>query len=136
MSLGLDMIFRLISLSGHSIFSLIDDILARGECEDEEIKLLREGITRDAVDICALLLSHKPASTSISAWALAAVQPTLLSVTEDLSRRVYDKQNEIAASPGLSSGASSSWASFGDSERVFGRVQCTCSSSVRACNEY
>ena len=86
MSLRLDTILRLISLSGHSIFSLIDDILARGEWEDERFKLLREGITRDAVDICALLLSHKPASASISARALTVV-PTMLSEAENLSRR-------------------------------------------------
>ena len=52
----------------------------------------------------------------------------MLSEAENLSRRGYDPQNEIAASPGLSSGASSNWASFGDPMRVFGRVQCTCSS--------
>jgi hypothetical protein len=47
----------LLSLNGYSIFSLIDDILARGEWpgEDERIKLLQEGITRDAVDICTRL---------------------------------------------------------------------------------
>ena len=70
---GLDSILQLISLNGYSIFSLIDDILARGECEDERIKLLQEGITRNAVDICARLLGHKPASASISAWALDVV---------------------------------------------------------------
>ena len=51
----LDSILQLISLNGYSIFSLIDDILARREWEDEGIKLLQEGITRDAVDICARL---------------------------------------------------------------------------------
>ena len=64
---GLDNILKLISLNGYSIFSLIDDILARGEWEDERIKRLQKVITRDAVDICARLLSHKPVSASISA---------------------------------------------------------------------
>jgi hypothetical protein len=130
MPLAIDSILQLLSLTGHSVFSLIDNILARGEWEDEGIKLLQEGITRDAVDICARLLSHKPASASISAWALDVVQPTLQSEVEEMYRTGRDKRNNIAASPSLSSGASSSWASINDPESVFGKVQGTCSSFI------
>ena len=41
---GLDSILQLISLNGYSIFSLIDDLFARREWEDEGIKLLQEGL--------------------------------------------------------------------------------------------
>ena len=109
----LDSILQLISLNGYSIFSLIDDILARREWEDEGIKLLQEGITRDAVDICARLLGHKPAPASISAWALDIVQ----SEVKDVPTKGHDMQYNNA------------WASMGDPESVLGRVQCTCSSS-------
>jgi hypothetical protein len=126
MPLGLDTVLQLLSLAGCSVFSLIDDILARGEWEDEGIKRLQEGITRDAVDICARLLSHKPASASISAWALVIVQAMPRS-EEEMPRKVHYIQNNTAASPGLTDGASLSCPSIGDPERVFGRVQCTCS---------
>jgi hypothetical protein len=127
MSLGLDTVLQLLSINGYSVFSLIDDIIARGEWEDERIKLLQEGITRDAVDICARLLCHQPASASISAWALAAVQSTLRSEVEEMPRKVHDIQNNNAASPSSASGAVC--ASTGDPKSVFGRAQCTCSSS-------
>ena len=111
---GLDSILKLISLNGYSIFSLIDGILARGEWEDKRIKLLQEGITRDAVDICACLLSHKPASASISAWALDVVQSAEV---EWVPTKGHDMRYNNA------------WAAMGDPESVSERVQCTCSSS-------
>jgi hypothetical protein len=129
MPLGLDTVLQILSINGYSVFSLIDDILARGEWEDERIKLLQEGITRDAVDICARILSHQPASASLSAWALslAVVQSTLRSEVEEMPRKVHDIQSNNVTSPGLSSGAAC--ASMGGPESVFGRAQCTCSSS-------
>ena len=45
-----------LSLNGYSVFSLIDDILACRSSEDKRIKLLQEGLERDAADICARLL--------------------------------------------------------------------------------
>ena len=111
---GLDNILKLISLNGYSIFSLIDDILARGEWEDERIKRLQKGITRDAVDICARLLSHKPVSASISAWALDVVQSVEV---EGVPTKGHDLQYNNA------------WPPMGDPECVSERVQCTCSSS-------
>ena len=54
----LDSVLQCLSLNGYSVFSLIDDILARGNWEDERIKTLREGMERDAADICARLLCH------------------------------------------------------------------------------
>ncbi|KAN0130999.1 hypothetical protein V8E53_011132 [Lactarius tabidus] len=52
----LDNVLQCLSLNGYSVFSLIDDILACRNWEDESIKLLREGMERDAADICARLL--------------------------------------------------------------------------------
>jgi hypothetical protein len=54
----LDRVLHCISCNGFSVFSLIDDILAR-DSEDERIKILREGMERDAADICARFL-HLP----------------------------------------------------------------------------
>ena len=54
----LDNVLQCLSLNGYSVFSLIDDILARSNWEDKRIKTLREGMKRDAVDICARLLCH------------------------------------------------------------------------------
>lgn len=109
----IDSILQLISLNGYSIFSLIDGILARREWEDEGIKLLQEGIMRDAVDICTRLLGHKPTSASISTWAVAVVR----SEVEEVTTKGHDTQYNNA------------WASIGGPESVLGRVQCTCSSS-------
>ncbi|KAN0131226.1 hypothetical protein V8E53_010930 [Lactarius tabidus] len=116
--LRLDSVLQLLSHNGYSVFSLIDDILARGdsEWEDERIKLLKEGIERDAVDICARLLSHKPASSSISQWALRLAQSTLRSEVEEMPRRGQDLRNVI--SPYSSSGTT--WASTNGPEGVFG----------------
>ena len=54
----LDSVLQCLSLNGHSVFSLINDILARSNWEDERIKILREGMERDAADICTRLLCH------------------------------------------------------------------------------
>ena len=54
----LDNVLGCLSSNGYSIFSLIDDILVRRSWEDDRIKILREGMERDAADICARLLCH------------------------------------------------------------------------------
>jgi hypothetical protein len=54
----LDNVLQCLSLNGYSILSLINDILAPCSWEDERIKLLREGMERDAADIRARLLCH------------------------------------------------------------------------------
>ena len=78
----LDNVLQCLSLNGYSMFSLIDEILTHGhnlnqDPEDQTIKLLREGTERDAADICARLLSHNPASASVSSWVLGVVQSAL-----------------------------------------------------------
>ena len=52
----LDNAIQCLSLHGYSIFSLVDDILACRNSNDERINLLREGMERDSADICARLL--------------------------------------------------------------------------------
>ena len=54
----LENVLQSLSLNGYSIFSLIDDILTRRDWEDERIKILREGMERDAADICVRLLPY------------------------------------------------------------------------------
>ena len=53
----LDNVLQCLSLNGYSVFSLIDDILAHCNWEDERIKMLHKGMERDAADICVRLLS-------------------------------------------------------------------------------
>jgi hypothetical protein len=84
----LDNVLQCLSLNGYSVFHLIDDILAHGcNREDQRIKQLREGMERDAVDICARLLSHNPAFSSVYAWALGVVQSTPRSKVEEMTRK-------------------------------------------------
>ena len=109
--LRLDFIIQLLSHNGYSVFSLIDDILTRGgnEWEHGRIKTLKEGIERDAVDICARLLNHNPASASISQWAVGVAQ---LSAT---------LRSEVGTSR---------------PESLFGSTQRTCSIRSVVCDEY
>ncbi|KAH9037725.1 hypothetical protein EDB84DRAFT_1130150 [Lactarius hengduanensis] len=110
----LNNVLQCLSLSGYSVFSLIDDILAQGcNQEDPRITSLREGVERDAASICARLLNHNPASASLSAWALSFAQATMMSLS-------LWKNNIV--SPGLSPGIA--WTSTGGPERFLnmGRV--------------
>ncbi|KAH9037714.1 hypothetical protein EDB84DRAFT_1129828 [Lactarius hengduanensis] len=110
----LNHVIQCLSLSGYSVFSLIDDVLSQGcNQEDPRIKLLREGVERDAVSICARLLDHNPASASVSAWALGFAQAT---------RMTLPLWNNNVVSSGLSSGVA--WTSTGGPERFLnmGRV--------------
>ena len=53
----LDSVLHCLFLNGYSVFSPIDDIFTHQSygCEDESIKLFREGVECDALDICARL---------------------------------------------------------------------------------
>ncbi|KAH9161022.1 hypothetical protein EDB89DRAFT_809941 [Lactarius sanguifluus] len=74
-------VLQCLSTNGYSVFSLIDDILSQGcNQEDPRIKLLREGVERDAANICARLLHHNPTSVSVSAWALGFAQATMMTL--------------------------------------------------------
>ncbi|KAH8994645.1 hypothetical protein EDB83DRAFT_1023651 [Lactarius deliciosus] len=88
-------VLQCLSTNGYSVFSLIDDVLSqRCNQEDPRIKLLREGVERDAADICARLLNHNPASASVSAWALGFAQAKMMTLP----------WNNNVISPSLSSG--------------------------------
>jgi hypothetical protein len=54
----LDNVLQSFPPNGYSVLSLINDLLAHRNFEDERIKMLREGMERDTADICARLLSH------------------------------------------------------------------------------
>ncbi|KAH9161340.1 hypothetical protein EDB89DRAFT_739890 [Lactarius sanguifluus] len=70
-------------LNGYSVFSLINDIIVHGRnLEDQRIKLLREGVERDAADICAHLLNHNSSSVSVFLRALSVAQSMRLSEVE------------------------------------------------------
>lgn len=125
---------------------LIDDILARGgiEWEDKRIKLLHEGIERDAVDICAHLLSHSPtsaSSASIPEWARGVKRSTLRQEAEEISRREHNlyfttdhqwHQFSLLNNSVISSDLSSSTAltSTNGPESVYGSTQRRCSSDM------
>ncbi|KAH9161655.1 hypothetical protein EDB89DRAFT_2248278 [Lactarius sanguifluus] len=107
-------VLKCLSLNGYSVFSLIDDLLAQGcNQEDPRIKLLREGVERDAASICARLLNHNPTSASVSAWALGFAQAMTMTLP-------LWKNNVV--SHGLSPGVA--WTSTGSPERFLnmGRV--------------
>ncbi|KAH9029654.1 hypothetical protein EDB85DRAFT_2290745 [Lactarius pseudohatsudake] len=101
----------------YSVFSLIDDILAHGcsNQEDPRIKLLQEGLERDAANICARLLNHNPASASVSAWALGFAQATLM---------IPSPWNNNISPGGSSLPSGIAWTSTGGPERFLnmGRV--------------
>ncbi|KAH9037710.1 hypothetical protein EDB84DRAFT_1577534 [Lactarius hengduanensis] len=110
----LNSVLQCLYLNGYSVFSLIDDILAHGcNQEDPGIKLLREGVERDAENICARLLNHNPTSSSVSSWALGFAQATL---------RTFSLWNNNVVPPGFPSGIA--WTSTGGPERLLntGRV--------------
>ncbi|KAH9038009.1 hypothetical protein EDB83DRAFT_2412990, partial [Lactarius deliciosus] len=74
-------VLQCLSTNGYSVFSLIDGVLSQGYNQDDpRIKLLREGVERDAADICARLLNHSPASASVSAWALGFAQAKMMTL--------------------------------------------------------
>ncbi|KAI9459399.1 hypothetical protein BJY52DRAFT_1223031 [Lactarius psammicola] len=52
-------------------------------------KLLREGVERDAADICARLLSRNTTSASVFVWALSIVQPMRWSEVEEKTRKEH-----------------------------------------------
>jgi hypothetical protein len=54
----LDNVLQCLSLNGYSVFSLINDILAHPNLEDQRVKLLRDGIGHDASEICSCLLRY------------------------------------------------------------------------------
>lgn len=76
-----------LSLNGYSVFSLIDDILTRSDKRsnlgNESINLLREGLERDAANICARLLHYGPVSAFVSQWAFDVVQAKMRSDEEE-----------------------------------------------------
>ena len=51
----LESVLRFLSINGYSVFSLINDILAYHDWEDERIMSFRERMAHDAPDICARL---------------------------------------------------------------------------------
>jgi len=98
----LDNVIQSLLLNGYSLFTLINDILLEHDSDQEDptIKSLREGIERDATDICARLLSHKPLSAPISVWALDVARSTLSEV-ETMARKEHGLSlpNDITLSP-------------------------------------
>ncbi|KAH9035490.1 hypothetical protein EDB85DRAFT_2143656 [Lactarius pseudohatsudake] len=79
----LESVLQCLILNGYSVFSLINDILVHGRnLEDQRITLLREGVERDAADICAHLLNHNSSSVSVIVRALSVAQPMRRSEVE------------------------------------------------------
>ncbi len=133
---GFDNVLQSLFLNGYSVFTLIDFLLSHdSDQEDPKIKSLREGVERDAQDICARLLSHNPSSTSISIWALGVTRSTLSEV-ETMARKEHGLRlslpNNIILSP-RSSFAVASMPTHGlEAALNNGRILCTwCFSRVR-----
>jgi hypothetical protein len=61
---ALDIVLLCLSDNGYTISSLISDVLMRRyTLEDQRVRLAREELERDSVDICARLLNHNPSTT-------------------------------------------------------------------------
>ncbi len=136
----LDNVLQCLSLNGYSVFSLIDDILAHGRNrEDQRIKFLREGVERDAADICARLLSYDSTSASVCVWALGVAKSMRRSEVEEMTRKEHDLHfmtghplslpNDNVVSPGLFFGTESTPTNGTEKVLNIGRTQCTYSSS-------
>jgi hypothetical protein len=131
----LDDVLQHLSLNGYSVFSLIDDILTRSDkrsnLENESIKLLREGLERDAADICARLLSHEPVSAFVSHWAFDVVQAKMRLDEEETrkARRWRDSDSEGDSEDEVGD-PRSMWNNILDHLGMSpGNSQCTCSTT-------
>lgn len=81
---------NLLQCNGYSVFSLSNDILAHGcNREGRRIKSLREGVKRDAVDICARLLNRNFPSASVSTWVLGVAQSMLWSGVREMTKKEH-----------------------------------------------
>ncbi|KAH9008001.1 hypothetical protein EDB85DRAFT_1843007, partial [Lactarius pseudohatsudake] len=67
-------VLQCLSDNGYTIFSLVTSVLSwcnlDQDLDDLGVQLAREDLERDAVDVCACLLSHTTTSVSVSTWAL------------------------------------------------------------------
>ncbi|KAI9452137.1 hypothetical protein BJY52DRAFT_1124627, partial [Lactarius psammicola] len=80
---ALDNILSCLSDNGYTIFTLISDVLSRCyTLEDRRVQLVRKDLERDALDICARLLSHTPTNPLVTTWALQVAQSSLRSDSE------------------------------------------------------
>ncbi|KAH9038083.1 hypothetical protein EDB85DRAFT_1888141 [Lactarius pseudohatsudake] len=87
---GLDNVLSCLSENGYTISSLISDILMRCyTLEHWRVRLAREELERDAVDICARFLRHIPTTVPVTTWALQIVQSALWSEVEKLTKIVH-----------------------------------------------
>ena len=127
-----------LSLNGYAVFSLINEILAHGcDGEYQRIKSLREGVERDSVKICAHLLNHNSAATSVYMWVFSVAQSTVLSEVKERTRdegglhfmttHPLSLPNRDVILPGLPSGTASIPTNSLDELLNFKRARCTSS---------
>ena len=131
----LDNVLQCLSLNGYSILSLISDVLSHAsKWEDRRIKCLLEGVERDAVDICARLLSHNTTSTSVFTWALGVALQSQTRKEHSpnfMTGHPLSLPNGDIVFPGLSDLSFGRASTPNPLEKLLniGRTQCTCSSS-------
>ncbi|KAH9031297.1 hypothetical protein EDB84DRAFT_1271088 [Lactarius hengduanensis] len=84
-------VLQCLSDNGYTIFSLVTSVLSwcnlDQDLDDLGVQLAREDLERDAVDVCARLLSHTTTSVSVSTWALQVTQSTLRSEVEEMTKK-------------------------------------------------
>lgn len=86
----LENVLSSLSENGYSMSSLISDVLLRCyTLESQRVRAAREELERDAVDICARLLTHTPSSTPVTQWALQTTRSVLRSEIEELTKRAH-----------------------------------------------
>jgi hypothetical protein len=85
----LDAVLQCLSDNGCSVLYLISGILSRCNLDDPGLRLAREGLERDTVNVCARLLGHTHTSGSVSTWALQVTQSKLRSEVEEMTKKKH-----------------------------------------------
>ncbi|KAH8976431.1 hypothetical protein EDB92DRAFT_1811877 [Lactarius akahatsu] len=87
---ALNNILSCLSDNGYTILTLLSDVLSRRyTLEDRRVWLAREEVERDALGICARLLSHIPMAAPVTTWALQIAQSALRSDVEEMTKKMH-----------------------------------------------
>ena len=84
-------VLHCLSRHGYSISSLLEEVLASQayNLRDPLIRVARDHLEREAVNICTRFFSHASTSTLISSWALQNTQLVLQKEAEELTKKEH-----------------------------------------------
>jgi len=88
--ISLDNVLLCLSTNGYTISTLLSDVLSQNyPTEDQRIRLVREELECDTLNICAYLKSHIQTTVPVTAWALQVAQSVLRSDIEEITKKTY-----------------------------------------------